>query len=141
MVALLALVWSLNGPANAETLRYTLEIPDRDSVTYLLDLDVRHPGKLIVKAEWSGTRSLSLKLTPPDRAYGVLLRSGPSPQEFEATIAPKGFSPGPWTLKIFALSDRGSGEGSLVIEMPGPESEAPPARQVCSETSPCTSVL
>jgi hypothetical protein len=127
VMVLLALIWSLGAPARAETLRYSLEIPDRDSVTYLLDLDVRHPGKLIVRAEWSGTRSLSFKLTPPGRAHGTLLRSGPSPQELETTIESKGFSAGAWTLRIFALPDRGNGEGSLVIELPGAEPEAPPA--------------
>jgi hypothetical protein len=113
------------GSAGAETLRYGLAIPDRDSVTYLLDLDVRHPGELTIRAEWSGPRSLSLKLTPPDQAYGALLRSGPSPQELEAIIEAKGFEAGTWQLRIFALSGRGSGEGSLVIELPGPEPELP----------------
>ena len=130
----LVLIWSWSGPAAAETLNYSLEIPDRDSVTYLLDLDVRHPGKLTVRAEWSGPRSVSLKLTPPDRAYGSLLRSGPSPQELETTIESKSFRAGMWTLRIFALSGRGSGQGSLVIELPGPETEIPQA--VIDESKP-----
>ena len=127
------LTWSWTGPTAAETLRYSLEIPDRDSVTYLLDLDVRHPGELTVRAEWSGPRNLSLKLTPPDQAYGALLRSGPSPQEFETTIKPKGFEAGTWTLRIFALAGRGGGEGSLVIELPDPEPEVTEALTPDSE--------
>lgn len=126
-LVVLAVVWGWCGPAAAETLHYGLEIPDGDSVTYLLDLDVRHPGELTVKAEWSGPRSLSLKLTPPDRVYGALLRSGPSPQEIETTIKAKGFRPGVWTLRIFALSGRGLGKGSLVIELPSPQIEVPEA--------------
>lgn len=125
LVLTLASAWY--GPAAAETLRYGLQIPDGNSVTYMLDLDVRHPGELTVKAEWSGPRSLSLKLTPPDRAYGALLRSGPSPQEMETTVKAKGFTPGVWTLRIFALSGKGLGEGSLVIELPGPQVEVPEA--------------
>ena len=80
------LAWICCAPVAAETLRYGLQIPDGDSVTYLLDLDVRYPGELTVKADWNGPRNLSFKLTPPDRAYGALLRSGPSPQEMETCL-------------------------------------------------------
>jgi hypothetical protein len=125
VLLVLGLAWVCHGSATAETLRYGLEIPDGESVTYLLDLDVRHPGNLVVRAEWSGKRSVSLKLTPPGRAYGALLRSGPSPQELETTIKSQGFEAGVWTLRIFSLSDRGRGEGSLVIELPGPLPEVP----------------
>jgi hypothetical protein len=132
MLLVLALAWAWHGPAEAETLRYALDIPDGDSVTYMLDLDVRHPGVLSVRAEWSGPRNVSLKLTPPERAYGALLRSGPSPQELDTTIKDEGFKVGVWTLRIFALSGRGQGQGSLVIELPGPQ----PAIQEASENEP-----
>jgi hypothetical protein len=119
------LAGAASGELRAETLRYALDVPDGDSVTYLLDLDVRFPGTLRVRAEWPGPRSLSFKLTPPEQAYGALLRSGPSPQELEATIEPEGFEAGSWQLRIFALAGRGGGKGSLVIELPGPETEMP----------------
>lgn len=126
----LAFVW--HGPTEAEALRYALEIPDGESVTYLLDLDVRHPGVLSVEAEWAGPRNVSLKLTPPDRAYGALLRSGPSPLELDTTIKDEGFKVGVWTLRIFTLSGKGRGHGSLVIELPGPR----PAIEETSEAEP-----
>ena len=125
---MLGLFWGYGVPAPAETLRYDLEIPERDSVTYLLDLDVRHPGKLTVRAEWSGSRNVSLKLIPPHQPYGALLRSGPSPQALETTIAAERFEPGLWTLRVFALSGRGAGQGSLVIELPSPEAEMAPEK-------------
>ena len=134
VLLVLGLAWICCGPAAAETLRYGLEIPDGNSVTYLLDLDVRHPGNLIVRAEWSGPRNVSLKLTPPGRAYGALLRSGPSPQELETIIKPEGFRVGVWTLRIFALSGRGQGKGSLIIELPGPQPEVP--KSVKNESVP-----
>ena len=128
------LAWICCAPVAAETLRYGLQIPDGDSVTYLLDLDVRHPGELTVKADWNGPRNLSFKLTPPDRAYGALLRSGPSPQEMETTIKAEGFRAGVWTLRIFALSGKGLGEGSLVVELPGPRSKVPEVEEREAET-------
>lgn len=109
-------------PAFAETLKYGLGVPDGQSVTYTIELDVRNPGTLSVRAEWSGNRILSLKLEPPDRPYGALRRSGPSPQVLETAIRPGDADIGIWQLQIHSLAARGGGEGTLVIVLPDPDS-------------------
>jgi len=118
-------------PAFAETLRYGLEVPDGQSVTYTLELDVRHPGTLSVRAEWPGNRILSLKLDPPDRPYGTLRHSGPSPQVLETAIRPGDADIGIWQLQIHSLAAGGGGEGTLVIELP--DSESLPRERAAAE--------
>ena len=102
--------------AHAEALAYTIAVPDGEAATYSLDLDVRHPGPLSVRAEWSGTRKLSLRLVPPTGAAGAVHRAGPSPQRIEATVDAS--SVGTWTLRVHALAAAGTGAGSIAIELP-----------------------
>ncbi len=110
--------------ASAETLRYAMEVPDGSSVTYTLELDVRHSGPLSVRAEWTGGRILSLKLEPPNKPWGKLLRSGPSPQVLAAEADRS--THGTWKLLVNALAARGGGEGMLTIELPEPARAAKP---------------
>lgn len=102
--------------AHAAALAYTIAVPDGEAATYSLDLDVRHPGPLTVRAEWSGTRKLSLRLVPPTGAAGAVHRAGPSPQRIEATVDAS--SVGTWTLRVHSLAAAGNAAGSIAIELP-----------------------
>lgn len=113
----LALLLLFAGPVSAEILRYSLEIPDNQSVTYELDLRATHPGTLSVRANWSGKRIVSFRLEPPNAGGRAVRRSGPSPVELEA-VAEAGQIGGPWKLVIHALAARGAGRGELTILVP-----------------------
>lgn len=112
-------------PAAAETLLYTLEIPDSRSVTYELALAVRNPGVLTIRAEWNGTRQLALRVDRPDSPVAVARRSGPSPQVLEIEIPPESAGPADWTLAIHAVAAKGGGEGLLTIQLPAPPGAEP----------------
>jgi hypothetical protein len=115
-------------PAAAETLLYSVEIPDGQSVTYEVLIDVEHPGDLVVEAEWSGGRSLALKLQSP---VGVARRrAGVSPLRLETRVE-EGLSGGePWKLSIHALPMNGGGDGRITISLP----DAPGAEKPVSPT-------
>jgi hypothetical protein len=124
------------GPA-AESLLFTLEIPDGRSVTYELPLAVRHPGRLTIRAEWDVARQLSLRVDRPDRPVAVARRSGLSPQVLEIEIAAEAAGPRDWKLAIHAVAARGEGAGLLTIELPSAPGSAsntasPPAAEPSS---------
>jgi hypothetical protein len=110
---------------SAETLRYAIEIPGHRPVTYELDFEVRYPGRIEVRADWSGQRSVSLKLIPPGQSYGTVLRSGPPPQSLTVDVGPDGEELGTWHLRVHSLSDRRAADGTLVIETPEPAPRRP----------------
>ena len=126
LVLCVPLAWA--PPARAETLRYAIAVPDGQAVTYLLDLDVRHPGTLSVRAQWSGPRSLSLRLVPPERPWGTVHRAGPSPQMLETLVVDE---LGGWTLRVHSLAADGGGAGTVIIELPEarPKASGPAAAQ------------
>jgi hypothetical protein len=107
-------------PAAAETFRYSLEIPDRQTAKYHIEIEPRHPGTLSVDATWSGSKVLTIKLDPPGDAVPTIRRSGPSPQRIEVEIDASTPDTGPWMLSIHALPTRGASEGRLTIEVPEP---------------------
>jgi len=117
----------------AETLLYTLEIPDSRSVTYELPLAVEHPGRLIVRAEWDGPRQLALRIDRPDSPVAVARRSGPSPLVLELDILPDEDGPLDWKLAIHAVAAKGASEGLLTIELPSPAAAAPPEATPAAE--------
>lgn len=108
-----------SGLPRAETLRYALTVPDRQSVTYELELPVSHPGLLNIHAVWSGRRMLSFRLDPPGSST-TYRRSGVSPQYLEAEVSPETLGQGPWKLSIYALPYRGAAEGTLTVKLPDP---------------------
>jgi len=118
--------------ARAETLRYAIDIPDGQAVTYRIDLDVRHPGLLTVHADWKGSRSLSLRLTPPQTPTGAVHRVGPSPQSVQVVAE----DIGDWTLRVHALAADGGGTGTLTIELPEAKPPGPPVPAGPGEPQP-----
>jgi hypothetical protein len=106
------------GVADAETLRYSIEIPEGRSVTYELELQVRHPGPLTVRAEWPGGRTLSLKLTPADAGQPAILRSGPSPLVLQTIVERVGPGEDLWRLRVHSITAGGGGTGALAIDLP-----------------------
>ena len=129
-LALLA-ACTAGAPVRAETLRYAIAVPDGQAVTYLLELDVRHAGALSVTAEWSGARSLSLRLAPPDATWGTIHRTGPSPQTLETVVREE---LGTWTLRVHALAADGEGSGTVTIALP--EASPPPSPPPASRPAP-----
>lgn len=120
--------------AHAEALLYALELPDGESISYTLELQVVHPGTLVVEANWPGHRVLSLKLEPQGATWSqVVRRSGPPPQRIETQAAGGGGFPQNWTLQVYALAAAGGGSGSLRIVLPGPPE---PPRPVAAPAPP-----
>jgi len=119
--------------AAAET-RYGLELPDGDSASYTLELDLRHPGTLAVRATWDGRRSISLRLTPGGDDGASVRRSGSSPLELEAAI-PAGALPARWTLQVRAIPGRGAARVDLAVRLPAPP-PPPPVAAAPAEPEP-----
>jgi len=119
-------------PTAAETFRYSLEIPDRQSATYRIEIEPRYPGTLSVEANWSGSKVLTLKLDPPGDAAPTIRRSGLSPQRIEVEVDESMQDAGPWMLSIHALPTRGASEGRLTIEIPEPH--VPEAEPTIAQT-------
>ena len=53
------------GPVTANTLEYTLDLPPNQMVTYLLELDVVRPGRVIIDVDWTAPRMLTLRVERP----------------------------------------------------------------------------
>lgn len=122
----------LCGSVSAESRTYTLEIPSGRTAHWELDLEVGHPGTLVVHADWSGPTTLAFRLIPP-AALSSIRRGGPSPQQLEAEVGEE--ETGTWKLTIHALPSRRAGEGRITVETPdehraelaAPTVEAPPS--------------
>jgi len=89
----LALLIALSPLALADTRVYSVEIPEGESVKYEVVLDIEHPGTLVIEAEWSGGRSLALKLQPPH--VGAIRRAGSTPLRLETEIQQQMLDAGP----------------------------------------------
>ncbi len=114
--------------AAAEVRPYTLEIPDGEAVSFELEFEVEHPGRLSILAEWTGPRILSFRLERTPGRVHEARRSGPSPQRIDVDVHPWDLSRDPvWTLTIRALSGRGAGSGVISLHLPEPEEPEPPA--------------
>ncbi len=108
----------------AETLQYTIRIPDRQRVAYEIALPVRNPGPLSVDASWTGGRILAFRLESGPGAALRVRRSGPSPQRIEAEVGATAAASGAvWALSIHGLPAAGEGEGVLTIRLPDPPEE------------------
>jgi hypothetical protein len=104
--------------------RIALELPSNEMVRLVVDLPVEHPGRLVIKAQWSPYRVLSFRLEGPGLSP-VLRRSGPSPQRIEVEVPPEALARGTtWKLRIRGNPWRDEVEGMLTIELPEPP--APP---------------
>lgn len=96
---------------------YQLELSEGRPLSFEIDLEVRYPGTLVVEANWSGTRVVSLKLEGPNGV--VTRRSGPPPQRMELGVEPATDGQAEaWRLSIHALPSRERAEGTLTIELP-----------------------
>jgi len=106
-------------PARAETLRYSLEIHDREAASYAVDLPVRNAGTVRVDVEWSGGRTLAFRIEGPGSTAVRSRRAGPSPQHLEAEVTDSDLAAGgPFKLFVHSLPDRGEIEGTLTVALP-----------------------
>ncbi len=102
---------------SATTVDYTLELPPNQAVAYLLQLEPRHAGRLVVEADWTAERVLVLRLEPPDAA--AVRRTGLSPQRIEVELDPAALAEGrAWQLAIRGLPSRHAGRGTVRVTLP-----------------------
>jgi hypothetical protein len=119
-------------PAAAEKLLYTLEIPENRAITYAIPLPVAHQGTLNIHAEWSGSRSVALRVEVPGEYMALTRKSGPSPQSLQIQVGPEHDIAEPWKLTVHSLAGRAGGEGMLTIELP----DAPRTRPAEAKPTP-----
>lgn len=124
------------GRALADSRTYKLEIPSGRTAHYELDLQVDHPGTLVVQADWSGPKTLAFRIVPPDGMSSVR-RGGPSPQLLKAEVGEE--DTGTWKLSIHALPSRQAGEGRITVGIPDdrpPEAEVPAVAKPAAPPEP-----
>lgn len=129
---LLLLAFCTVSATQAETLHYDLEIPSNDSVTYELELNIRHPGQFELEASWDCRRVVTFRLSPPQAGHPVLRRSSPSPMRFMTSIVDPGDEP--WKLSIYVMPGGEAGVGKLTVRLP----DAPvlrPTKEQASEAA------
>lgn len=108
--------------AAAGSLEYTLDLPASDSISYVVEFEVREPGQVVVDAAWSSARILTLKLDPPGAA--AERRTGPSPQKLTLEVRPAALREDEkWVLSIHGLPARQAGTGTLTITVPEARAE------------------
>lgn len=115
----------LADPPSGEDLIYDLYLPGGQRVAYAIDFEVRHPGRLELRGEWSPGRVLSLRLEELGTSEAPLRRSGPSPQILALDVENPGDTPRQYKLHIRGLAIRDSATGTLVVRIPQPP--LPPA--------------
>jgi len=102
----------------ADPLRYEVEIPDGEAVTYSVPLDVRVAGPIVVRAEGAGRRAIALRLEPPAGPVGAVRRSGLPPLTLETSAEPEANEIGTWRLVLRAQPGTGSSTLHVRIELP-----------------------
>ncbi len=132
VLALWALVFCLE--TAAATLEYQLNLPADRMLSYRVEFEVTHPGRVRLEADWAPSRVLVFRL---EGANGrTMRRSGPPPQTIELEVGPDEAGSGSmWTLSFSGLPARHESTGRLLIELPDSpairkqkeEAAAPPA--------------
>jgi hypothetical protein len=107
--------------ARAEVRPYTFEVPEGSAVSFQIEFEVEHPGKLQIQADWTGPRVLSFRLERSPGRMHKGRRTGPSPQSMAIDVHPWDLTQdGTWTLDIRALAARGAGSGTVTLVLPDP---------------------
>jgi len=121
LAAAVALAALASLPALGVTQQYTLEIKDRQRISYELEIAVTHPGTLAMEAVWDSSRMLTFRFEGPGAPLRRIRRSGPSPMRLEIEVAPD--SPHlaeVWKLNIMGLAASGGCRVDLTLEVPDP---------------------
>ena len=115
LLALWALVFCLD--TAAATLEYRLELPADRMLSYRVEFEVTHPGRVRLEADWAPPRVLVFRL---EGANGqTMRRSGPPPQTIELQVGPdEAGSESVWALSFSGLPARRESTGRLLIELP-----------------------
>jgi len=119
-IALLALLGLAAGSIPAAAVEeYALEILPDQVVSYRVELPVAHPGRMVVDADWSGTRVLSFRIERP--GHPPVRKSGTPPLRLEIDVDPTEAGRfRTWTLWIRGLPSRVGAKGTLRVELPFP---------------------
>jgi hypothetical protein len=116
------------GPAWAGLpLRYDVEIPDGESVTYSVELDVRDPGPVVIRAEGSSRRTIALRLEPPTGPARAVRRAGLPPLTLATTAEVDAGEIGTWRLELHAVAGMGSARLRVAIDLPEPPPKPGPS--------------
>jgi hypothetical protein len=111
------------GPRAAHTLEYAIDLPPDQVISYVVEIEVREPGRMVVDAEWSSTRMLTLRLEQPDGT--AVRRTGPPPLKLEFDVEPEALEDeGRWVLRVRGLPSRQAASGRVLVALPDP-SNAP----------------
>jgi hypothetical protein len=114
-VALWAIVFCLD--TAAATLEYQLDLPADQMLSYRVQFEVTHPGRVRLQADWAPSRVLVFRLEGADGQ--TMRRSGPPPQRIEFEVGPDAAgSESVWTLTFSGLPTRRESTGRLLIELP-----------------------
>jgi hypothetical protein len=103
-------------------------------VSYTMELDVVHPGRLVIDVDWTANRMLTLVLERPGEV--AIRRTGLPPQVLRLDLRREDLPTDDesWTLRVRGLPSRHGGPGTLRIAMPDglveAESTAAPLRSV-----------
>ena len=107
------------GTTWAGSQEYRLALPDNQMVVYSIDLDVEHPGPLVLQAHWEDNRVLSFRLVKPGGKSVAVRRSGPSPLRIEVDVTDgEAERDGPWKLSVRGLPARGKTTANLTVFFP-----------------------
>ncbi|MDH3785687.1 MAG: hypothetical protein OEV00_10230 [Acidobacteriota bacterium] len=118
----------------ADPLKYDLEIPSHDSISYELELDIQHPGPIHIEANWDCRRIVTFRLQSPQAGRPAMRRSSPSPFGFTTNIVEPGDAP--WRLSIYVMPGSEPGVGELTIQLPGPPLIPTPAEPSAKDFAP-----
>jgi hypothetical protein len=120
----LILAIATSATIHAEPLGYELVIPEGESASYSVELDVRAAGPISVRVDGDRGRTIALRLEPPTGA--PVRRSGPTPLSLVASSDPTKNGVGPWNLVLHAPPGIGSVRLHVSIDLPELVRPTPP---------------
>jgi hypothetical protein len=120
----LLLTIATSSAMHAEPLGYELVIPDGESASYSVELDVRAAGPISIRVDGERGRTIALRLDPPTGM--PVRRSGPVPLSLVASADPTTNGSGPWHLVLHAPPGIGSVSLHVSIDLPELVRPTPP---------------
>lgn len=109
------LLWLAAAPADrATTFDYEFAMADGRRVSYELEVTAEHAGEIVVRAEWAGSRHVTLRLDPISGIGMRQRQTGASPLEIAVPVE----GAANYKLKIFSLPASGGELARLSVTVP-----------------------